>query len=358
MIGTEALRESFTFPADDVRQAHLGFLLAWLAETGDRDARQRAAAHEERRPIATTLDPDVEREELQPRVDHWNKARRDGPGTVPARVAAEIHEILEPEIRRRLDLTIQAIRILQRDRRRVNRGVATLEELTRAEHWYQYLRLEHRLDDERDGPAFIPSPETDRHAAAAAARFFIHEDCEAIRYNALIHDDSETQEDAIASGDAFRARIVKVEDRGPAKRTDPFWTLEGSDATPLRLREGNDVCVAGVPKRVGEIVSIALGKPGSGTRRYVVAITGWKKENRLPDGTCVKHACDPSLRGQEIVFVTAAYAGLARRKSQRVWKPDVPGGWLTHALPTGPGTALPRRVRDNLPRIAKSLGRR
>jgi hypothetical protein len=353
MVGTEALRESFSFPATDLRQGHLGFLLAWLQEEGDREARMKAAAKQEQRPIATTLDPAVERDELQPRVDQWNEAFRGGQEGAATRVANELRESLEPELLRRLHLTEQTIGLLRRDGRRVNRGVEILEDLAREEHWYQYLRLEHRLNDEQDGPAFIPSPETDRHPSAAAARFFIHEDCEAIRYNALIHDDREIQEDAIASGDAFRAMVVRIEDRGSGTKTIPIWTLEGSDLAPLRLREGSEVCVAGIPKRKGELLSVALSEPGK--RRYVVAITGWKTENRLPDGTLVPHATDRSLKGREVVLVTAAYTGLARRKSQRVWRKDVPGAWLTHALPTGLDVDLPRRVSDDLRQIAKAL---
>jgi len=41
VVATEALKQTFTFPAEDMRQGHLGFLLAWLRTKGGRDARKR-----------------------------------------------------------------------------------------------------------------------------------------------------------------------------------------------------------------------------------------------------------------------------------------------------------------------------
>src|SRR5207245_11282338 len=38
MVASEALQTAYTFPAEDVRQAHLGLLLAWVATKGGRDA--------------------------------------------------------------------------------------------------------------------------------------------------------------------------------------------------------------------------------------------------------------------------------------------------------------------------------
>src|SRR3954469_3365871 len=62
-----ALRTSYAYPADDLRQAHLGFLLAWL-EAGTREERLARAQLAERTSVATTLDPVLERDELEERV--------------------------------------------------------------------------------------------------------------------------------------------------------------------------------------------------------------------------------------------------------------------------------------------------
>ena len=38
------------------------------------------------------------------------------------------------------------------------------------EQFFQYVRLEEKKESDVDGPVWVPSPETDRHSAAAASR--------------------------------------------------------------------------------------------------------------------------------------------------------------------------------------------
>src|SRR5207245_7021486 len=96
------------------------------------------------------------------------------------------------EVERRLRLLGEAIAVLRGDRRRVNAGVSELEATSRSEHWYGYLRLERQIAD-GGGRSFIPSPETDRSAPAAAARFFMHEESAEQSYSVLIPDDRQLQ---------------------------------------------------------------------------------------------------------------------------------------------------------------------
>ena len=60
---------------------------------------------------------------------------------------------------------------------------------------------------------------------------------------ALLHDDAELQEDAIADSHATRGTIVSVEDRAPAgsRAVTPVWTVESPSAHPTRLRRGSGV---------------------------------------------------------------------------------------------------------------------
>jgi hypothetical protein len=353
MVGTQALRDSLTFPAEDVRQAHLGFLLAWLAGTGGGEARLQAAAEAERQSVATSLDPELEGTALAPLVTRWNEARgSEAAQTTPAR---QIHSTLEPELLRRWELTSQTIELLRSDTRRVNSGVATLEEMARSEHWYRYLRLEKHINDEADGPAFVPSPETDRHAAAAAARFFAHEESEEVRYAALIHDDSEIQADAIAAGDAFRAKILKAWDEGRGHSTKPVWLLEDLSPGPLRLREGSWVCPAGIAARKGTLRRVEPTPQGG--RQYEVEITGWKMA-RVEGTRRIPAANDPGLVGSEVVMVEARDGGMTRRKGQRIWHRDIPGAWLTHATPKGPSAQLPDDIGEDLGAITRGRGGR
>jgi hypothetical protein len=328
MVGTDALRESFDFPAEDARQAHLGFLLAWLTAVGGRSKRLAAAAEAERSSVATSLDPELERAELEPLVTRWNEAR--GNDRAQATVARQIQAVLEPELRRRLDLTSRTIDLLRADKRRVNAGVTRLEEMAQSEYWYRYVRIEQRIDDDADGPAFVPSPETDRLATVAAARFFVHEEAEEVLYSALIHDDPDMQADAIAAGNAFRARIAQVWDEGQGRASDPLWQMDELGSGPLRLREGSLICVAGLPGRTGVIRHIEPSTDGG--RRYDVRIEGWKRA-RQEGGRAIPAANDATLVGTEVVMVEASNGGLTRRKGQRIWERNVPGGWLTHARP-------------------------
>lgn len=347
MVATDALRAAFTFPAETVRQAHLGFLLAWLEEKGGRDARLEAAREAERLSIATSLDPAEERDVFQDLVDRFNEARTAGDAPTAERVAAEIRRLLEPELRRRFELTERAVRRLRTDPRPENRGVERLIRASREEHWYQYVRLELEQNDGGDGPAFVPSPETDRHPAAAASRYMTHESAAELAQTALLHDDPELQALAVAAGDAFHGTIVGVRDRGNGRATRPFWTIETDSRTSLRLREGSNVCVAGLPDRIGRIRRIET-IPGRGYR-FEVEITKLKTRPRGHEAAGVRDACDRSLVGEAVTFVKPAMDGISRFRSRRVWKRDVPGAWLTHAVPDGPRTGVPDDDGDGSP---------
>ena len=163
VAATDALRSTYVFPAEDVRQAHLGYLLAWLATPGGREKRLAAAQVAEAHSISITLDPTVERDEIEPLVAQWNDK------TLSSRVQnaakAKIDEILGRELRSRFDLVAQCIQHLRKYGPRENAGVERLADATMEEHWYQYLRMELRQNDSQDGVAFTPSPETDRSPA-------------------------------------------------------------------------------------------------------------------------------------------------------------------------------------------------
>ena len=66
------------FPAQDARTAHLGYQLAWLTANGERDARIAAATAAERLTVSPTMDPSLERDELDGLVDRVATGRRDG----------------------------------------------------------------------------------------------------------------------------------------------------------------------------------------------------------------------------------------------------------------------------------------
>lgn len=346
MVATEALRESFTFPSDDTRQGHLGYLLAWLATRGGRSTRMAAADEAERQAISTSLDPTFERENLDDLVAAYNDARRAASQKRMERAAEQIHETLEPELVRRFKLTEQTITILRSDPRRQNAGAGQLIALAQEEHWYQYLRLEYEINDDDDGPSFTPSPETDRYPAAAASRYYVYGASADLRETLLLQDDEELQLEALAAGDAIRGKIVKVSDEGSGAAVKPIWVVETPDDLPLKLREGTELCVVGLQGRRGRIRTFEA----SGTKtRFEIEITGLKtlKAKNLPKGTLA--AADSRLKGSEVTLAKSPADGISRAKSRKVWAADVPGAWLTHARPAArPRTNLPAEIADDL----------
>ena len=354
MVATEALRGAYTFPAEDVRQAHLGFLLAWLETKGCRDARLRAAQAAEQMAVATSLDPPIEREVLQPAVDGWNEADRGSDTKARSRHAAAIDAKLRSELDRRFELTERAIEALRRDKRRVNGGVDRLVAVSNEELWFQFVRQELKIDDDQDGPAITLSPETDRYPALAASRYFVHEASEELYLSALIHDDEEMQAEAVAEGHALRGVITAVEDVDPGRRLEPIWTLAVTDEAPLRVREGSRLCVARLPKRSATVRSIE--RTGPGKLEIQVEITGWKKKPKEgPPG--VPAADDARLVGTEVTLVPDSMEGFFRLKSRKTWQSDTPGAWLTHAPPVGHGAELPDHVGEDIKGLQKRLAR-
>ena len=350
LVATETLRESFTFPSDDTRQGHLGFLLAWLATRGGRSARMAAAEDAERISISTSLDPAFERDNLASLVEVYNDARRTGGQRAIGRSEEQIRKVLEPELARRFSLTQQTIEILRSDGRRENLGLGQLKKLGRQEHWYQYLRLESKQDDLEDGPFFTPSPETDRYPAAAASRYYIYEASAELRDTLLLHDDEELLFEAIGAGDAIRGKIVRIFDDGTATSTRPVWVVETAGDLPLRLREGTEVCVLGLPRRKGRVRT--FGNVG-GKTHFEIEITGLRTlmGKNLPKGTLA--AADPRLKGEEVTLVKPSADGISRAKSRKVWTKDLPGSWLTNARPVGPRADLPAEIADDLDSLVR-----
>lgn len=327
-----ALADAYTFPADAIRQAHLGFLLAWLQTPGARDARLDASAEAEQMSIATSLDPALERDELDGVVKAWNAAERAGDGPEQQRLADVIRSYLEPELLRRFQLVERARSALESDPRRVNAGVELLKVRSREEYWRQYIDFELRKDPETGRPLVILSPETDRNPAAAASAYFAQEAAEDFRISALIDDDEELQQEAVASGDAVRGRIVRVVDEGEGRKSCPVWLVESQHEGPLRIRVGSRLCVAGLRSRTVQVRCVEWTKPS--TLQLEVEVTNLKTlpRNRLP-GVCA--ATDPRLRGKEVLLLPDRADFLADKKRYEVWRKDAPGAWLTRASGTG-----------------------
>jgi hypothetical protein len=172
----------------------------------------------------------------------------------------------------------------------------------------------------------------------------------------LLHDDAELQAEAIAAGDAFRGEIVKVWDEEPGRATVPVWVVRDAFQGPLRLRSGSMVCVVGMPKRQGIVRRIYAGDDGA--RRMEVEITNLKT---AAAGGIGARACAgrSGWVGETVTFVTASADGISRAKSRKIWDPDGPGAWLTHARPVGTRARADREVDvDDVESVESREGRR
>lgn len=345
MVASDVLSEAYTFPADDLRQAHLGFLLAWLQTKGGRAARSEAADQAEDLSVSTSLDPELERSDLQVYVENFNEARADQDEPGMEKATRRIHKVLSQELVRRWELTVAAIDQLEGDKRRENANVGRLIRASQDEHYLQYLRMEQKIEDRdpEDGPVFTPSPETDRHPAAASSRYFVNASSAESRDLLLAHDDRELQASMVAAGDAIDGVITEIEVEKEGKATRVYWKVESDGRLPLRLREGAKLCPVGFTNR--ELTVLAISQPDALTNEFEIHVSKGHKVEKpgLPK------ADDKRLLKKPLVLLPALMDGIQRRKSAAVWSDKGPGSWLTHAIPKGRGMNLPDDVAEEMP---------
>jgi hypothetical protein len=326
---SEQLRCSYVFPSDPIREAHLGYLLAWLKTHGGRERRLTAAHEAEKLTIATTMQPQIERDILDPLVVEWNEDWKSNPRSAAA-TSTKITKVLKDELARRFELTVAAASFLMNDGQRENSGVQSLVGFSLDEHDKQYLRLEFELDDDEDGPAFVPSAETDRIPSAAASRYFVMQASESSRVAALIHDDVVLQNEAVVEGDAIRGKIIDVWDEGTGRTTTPVWSIEAEGAESIRLREGSKVCVAGLEGREGYIRNISWNAAAATVE---VEITGLKTNKSCGSAPAANDR--RRLLNTKVLLLPVSFATFSRRKSWRAWTAKGPGDWLTRSRPSG-----------------------
>lgn len=338
MSAGDVLRSAYDFPAEDIRQAHLGFLLAWLEHRGDRDRGLAAALEAEKQPVATALLPAFEREELSPRVEEHNEARRAGNTKAMRQAERAIGELLRPELERRLALVEKAIDLIVDDPRPVNGGVSTLVNETLESQWWHYVHPEQGAIA-RGGERFLPSAETDFAARGAAERYFRHDASADRMFAALVHDDIELEAEAISSGRAFRGTVTKVWDEGSGRKKIPVQRIEDPTPGPLSLRVGDRVCFVGHAKRAALIREIATTKGGG--LALTIEIQNRKNEAREMPWPHSMHASDERWVGRAVTIIGSSFANMTDTKARRVAGRDpLPGDWII------PGREAERDVAD------------
>jgi hypothetical protein len=327
---SQLLGDCYVFPAQDARTAHLGYQLAWLTTIGDRDARLAAAAEAEDLSISPTMDPSLERDQLSDLVSKWQDGRRLGGGVSEHSDAIAL--ILRDELLRRWTLVEQAYELMANNDRPVNGGVGELVNEAHSEFWFQHQRIELRLNDPSQGPAFVAHPETDFHGSAAASRFLIHEAADEAYIGHLIHDDPALFRESLEEGRAFESRVVRVYDVGVGRATAPRWVVRLDPSLPHRLRENARVAPHGSRGHEATIVQVEASELDL---LVTIEWTGRKTKPLL--GPITAKPADDVWVGVDVAFVQSDAASLTQRRSQRVWSAaNGPGAWLTHGKPSSP----------------------
>lgn len=334
---TQLLRQAYEFPADDLRQGHLGFLLAWLQTKGSSVARIDAAAKAEARAVSTALDPTIDRDELEPLVDAYNAATagrgEDGrferkPENEAAKAARKgSAAILERELAARLDLVESARKAYLDDPRRPNPGLKSLVHATQQQHWRDYLR---RATSERDGKApYYPSAITERDPKSAAVRYLETEADEALRIEALSDADPDLVDEILAGGEGLVGTLQSVEEEQEEGRRakTAVWQVRSTGLPPLRLKQGDEVCLQGFTKRKAMIRRIDADDRG---RTFELEITGAKRAPK--EQPSLLAAGDPKLKGRKVCFLSLPTPFFSMKRTNQVRFGEGPGEWLLKDL--------------------------
>lgn len=245
---TEALRQSFVFPTAPVRQGHIGHLLGWLTGGRTRDHRWAAARRAERTSVATVLDPEHERAELQPVVDAWGAARAADDVDAARRHADRVDELLSVALRHRWDLAASAIGALRSDRRRPNARLGEL--VTDSKQSFFESWGNKTLSETAGEPAWWPNVFTDLDARRASAAY--HQrgaSADKARFT-LVHGDPELQREELAAG---RGVIGRVDSVGTER-----WHLTFTYPSLTTLESGRRLAIGGLPELEFEIVGVDI----------------------------------------------------------------------------------------------------
>jgi hypothetical protein len=331
-----ALRSAYDFPCEDARQGHIGLLLSWLENRTNRDRGLAAAKEAEQLPIGTSLDPEMERKPLSALVEKYNNSR-EGYGRGDKKIEKNIHEVLKPELVRRLELVAQAIAVLENDERDYNGGLDELVHATASQLYWDYLRPEERAIDEGKEP-FAISPETDWNARNAAGRFYRHSAAQDRERNALIHFDRELEAEAINAGSAFRGIVTSVSDEGTTRSTVPVWTILDHTPGALSFRVWDKVCIVGAPKRQAVIRDIEPHADGS--LAITIEITNLKKSVSDAEWPHRMAGADPSWLGLAVTIIGTSFADMTEKKALKARSfESSPADWLIDRISQRPVTA-------------------
>jgi hypothetical protein len=339
MVASAALTSLWSFPSEDTRQGHLGYLLGWLGVGLEKGLdRGQAAAEAERTAVSTTLDPEIERKELQPLVENWNEALRVADKGEVARYEEDIDTILSREVLGRWKLAVSARQIIIDSSWLTN---AKAEELAKGDvyrRWNQLCQPASALRD--DEPDYIPSfarVDTDGAPETASRRYFQTLAADEQMLTLLVHDDRELLMDSVESGESIEGTITSVTDASPLSTgrgrasVRPQWKISDPHNRVLKVREGSNLAVCGVPGRI--VTVLTIDEVGEGYEILVEIMNQKTGSEALP----YPHNNAPnsqSWKGQRIALVPTSGAFFSEMKRGKIDElAAAPGAWLVASNP-------------------------
>lgn len=332
----KALRDSYVFPTDTSSLGSLTTAIAWFGKGRDLQKKRVVAREAANQRVSTTLDPNLDKKVLVPLVDQRADLLRAGKSITS--VNKKIHDELSPELVARWSAVKDAYVILANDTRDENAGVRSLIENSLDRYVSQFQRLELRIQDPTEGPAFTPHPETDFHGSAAAAAYYKMSQAESAYIATLIHYDKELQAESLASGHSFLGKVKRIDNLGVGRSTRAIWTLEVEMTDLLRLREGESYAILGNPKSSFTVREVTLLKEN------LLQIEGeWfsPRAGQLLAAANTK-PLDSSWINDRVMFVPINSSHFENMRSKAVWDAAHGiGAWLTHGRAPAP-------VVDNL----------
>lgn len=297
---TEALRTCWVFPTAQVRQGHLGHLLAWLRGGRSRDTRLEAAFAAEKTSMATVLTPEEERRVLEPLVTKWTEARRARDESAMARDAKKIDAALRIGLIERWEATAEVARLIDADPRPYNAGLETLV----ADSVRQVFRTwgEKAIFEEAGREPYWPNVFTDNNPRAAGAAFQRRVAHDEKARHLLVHGDKELQREELTAGHGVICTVVNIATKGRQ------WKATWSYPPLPTLKEGDELSVAGAPEVKLKVVDVDIDSA------TIVLEPRWKlaKPHR---GVLGLAPDDPRWRNKELVLLDSPAFGLAERKA-------------------------------------------
>ena len=322
---SKLFRESYVFPTDSSSLGHLGACLEWFSEYSDlKEARLAVRKAAELRD-SPTLDPELDNKIFAPLIQR--RADRAAEGKETDSIDLQIAHNLAPEVLRRWELVRRAYRVISNDTREVNPGVHELTSSTLQSFYSQFQRIEENMQDPDMGPAYTQHPETDFHGSAAASNYFVMTAADTAYIAKLVHYDEELQAEALASGKAFMADVISVQNAGTGRTTTPIWRLRVQVGEKLRIREGERYsplaeALHGILVRSVEIID----------SENLEIVVEWTERKTVPlEHPISARPIELEWVGHRLMFVPKDGSEFDKSKSRAVWNAaGGPGAWLTH----------------------------